>query len=177
MEERIDFIQELLLQAEEADKEKAIQVDSLRADQLLGAIAVLENQMTDVNELVNKENRLLEEYRSNELARLEKKLSWLAFNLDGFMRSTGQKTFRLPHGVLKLRKGKDRVAVVAIEQFLKIGQKLGLVKKVPESVTPDLQAILHHVHTTGEVLPGIQVISGEVKFSYSTNGGSTDDAE
>jgi hypothetical protein len=64
--------------------------------------------------------------------------------------------------------------VVAMEQFLKVGQKLGLLRKVPESVTPDLQAILNHVHTTGEIPPGIQVIPADVKFTYSTNGGKDD---
>ena len=174
MEERIDFIEELILQAEQADQEKRIEMDRLRADQLLSAVAVLEGQMSDVNELVDKEIRLLEEYRSNELSRLEKKLSWFVINLDGFMRTSGEKTVRLPHGTLKLRKGKDRIAVVALEQFLNIGQKLGLLRRVPETMTPDTQAILNHVHSTGEIPPGIEVIPGEVKFSYSTNGGNHD---
>ena len=121
--------------------------------------------------------KIIEDYRSNQMARLDKKRSWIVWNLEGFMRTTGQKTIQLPHGQLKLRKGRDRVAVVAIEQFLKIGQKLGLVKKVPESVSPDLQAILNHVHSTGGIPPGIEVIPAEVKFSYSTNRGSTDDTE
>jgi hypothetical protein len=171
MEERIDFIEELLLQAEQADQERKIEMDRLRADQILAAIGTLEEGMAGVNDLCDKELKLIEEYRANEMARLDKKRAWLIFNLDGFMRSSGEKTMRLPHGLLKLRKGRDRVAVVAIEQFLKIGQKLGLVKKVPESVTPDLQGILNHVHRTGEVPPGIELIPADIRFSYSTNGG------
>jgi len=174
MESRPDFIEELLLQAEQADQEKKIEMDRLRADQILAAIGKLEEGMTEVNDLCEKEMKLIEEYRASELARLDKKRSWLVFNLDGFMRSSGEKTMRLPHGQLKLRKGRDRIAVVAIEQFLKIGQKLGLVKKVPESVTPDLQAILNHIRSTGDIPTGIEVIPAEVKFSYSTNGGIHD---
>ena len=174
-ERRIDFIEELLIQAELADQEKRLSVDRLRADQLLSAVAVLESHMSDVNELVDKEIRLLEEYRSNELSRLERKRSWLVFNLDGFMRSTGEKTIRLPHGILKLRKGKDRIAVVAMEKFLAIGKKLGLLRSVPESFSPDIQAILTRIKTTGEIPEGIEFIPGEPKFSYNTNGGN--DAE
>ena len=35
---------------------------------------------------------LLEEYRSKELSRVDKKLSWLTFQLEQFMRSTSEKT-------------------------------------------------------------------------------------
>jgi hypothetical protein len=175
MEQKIDFIEELLLEAEHADQEKKIEMDRLRADQILAAIAKLEEGMAEVNVLCDSELKLIEEYRASEINRLDKKRSWLLFNLDGFMRTTGEKTLRLPHGTLKLRKGRDRVAVVAMEQFLKIGQKLGLVRKIPESVAPDLQAILNHVRTTGEVPPGIEVIPAEVKFSYSTTKGQDDE--
>ena len=173
--DRPDFIEELLLQAEQADQEKKISMDRLRADQLLAAVAVLEGQMSDVNELVDKEIKLLEDYRSTELSRLERKRSWLIFNLDGFMRSTGEKTIRLPHGILKLRKSKDRIAVVAMDKFLAIGKKLGLLRTVPESVSPDIQAILSRIKTTGEIPEGIEFIPGEPKFTYNTNGGN--DAE
>jgi len=174
-EPRLDFIEELLLQAEQADAEKQIEMDRLRADQILGAVAKLEEEMFDVNELCEKEIKLIEEYRTKEIARLDKKRSWLVWNLEGFMRSSGEKTLNLPHGRLKLRKGRDRVAIIAMEQFLKIGQKLGLVRKIPESVAPDLQAILNHVRTTGEVPPGIEVIPADVKFTYSTTKGQDDE--
>ena len=41
MTERIDFIAELLRESELADKESKIDMDRLRADQLLAAVAVL----------------------------------------------------------------------------------------------------------------------------------------
>jgi hypothetical protein len=110
------ILAELLAESEDADQQKRIEMDQLRADQLLTAVAILEDQMVDVNDLVNKEIRLLEDYRSSELSRLDKRRSWLLFNLEAFARSTGEKTVRLPHGVLKLRKQEDRVAVVARER-------------------------------------------------------------
>jgi len=177
MEERIDFIEELLLQAEQADQEKKIEMDRLRADQILAAISKLEEGMAEVTDLCEKELKLIEEYRANELARLDKKRSWLVFNLDGFMRSTGEKTLRLPHGSLKLRKGRDKVAVVALDEFLKIGPRLKLVRSVPEQVMPDIQAIVNHIKTTGEIPSGVQFIPADVRFSYTTNGGVADDTE
>ena len=64
MEERIDFIEELLLQAEQADQERKIEMDRLRADQILAAIGTLEEGMAGVNDLCDKELKLIEEYRT-----------------------------------------------------------------------------------------------------------------
>ena len=177
VEQRLDFIEELLLLSEQADQEKKIEMDRLRADQILAAIGTLEEGMEEVNGLCDKELKLIEEYRKNEVARLDKKRSWLVFNLEGFMRSTGEKTVRLPHGSMKLRKGRDKVAVVALDEFLKVGSKLKLVRSVPEQVTPDIQAIVNHIKTTGEIPEGIQFIPAEVRFSYNTLNGGADDSE
>ncbi len=175
MEERIDFIEDLLREAETAEAERRLEMDRLRADQLLTAIAVLEQQMSEANELVDREIKLLEDYRSNELARLDKKLSWLVFNLEGFMRSTDQKTIRLPHGVLKLRKGRDRAVVVALEEFLEVGEHLGLVRTVPQQQTPDIPAILNRIKTTGEIPPGVEYLAADTRFSYTTRSEGDDD--
>ena len=59
MTERIDFIEELLRESEIADQQTRIEMDRLRADQILAAVAVLEEQMANVNDLVDKEARLL----------------------------------------------------------------------------------------------------------------------
>lgn len=175
---KVDFIEELLAETEAADKKRAIELDRLSADQILAAIAKLEEGMAEINDLCDKELKLVEEYRSNELARLDKKRSWLEFNLDGFMRSTGEKTLRLPHGVLKLRKGRDRAVVVVLEQFLKVGPKMGLVRTVPEELAPDLQAIVNHIKTTGEIPAGVEYIAADTKFSYTTlSKGETDERE
>jgi hypothetical protein len=171
---KLDFIEELLAESDAKQEQHAVEMNKLMADRMLAAVSILEGQMEEVNDLVEKEIKLLEEYRSNELSRLDKKRSWLVFNLEAYARNSGEKTVRLPHGTLKLRRGRDKAVVVALNEFLKIGQKLGLLRKVPESVTPDLQAILNHVHSTGEIPAGIQVIPADVKFTYSTNGGKDD---
>lgn len=177
METRIDFIAEMLKEAEARDEERRVEMDRIKADTMLCAIAVLEAQMNQVQELCDRELKLIEEYRARELARLDKKRSWLAFNLEGFTRSSGEKTVRLPHGTLKLRKGRDRVAVVAMEKFLEVGRRLGLIRKIPESEAPDVQAILRRIQTTGEIPDGVEYIPAETRFSYTINGGSNEPEE
>ena len=172
------FIEELLLAAEQKETTERIELDKLRADQILTAIGLLENEMTEVNELVEKEIALLEEYRSEELSRVDKKLSWLTFQLEQFMRSSSEKTIRLPHGVLKLRKGRHRIVIADMDKFLERAGRRGLLKEVPESFVPDMQAISDYHKKTGGALPdGCQLIPGETKFSYTTIDGENDGTE
>jgi hypothetical protein len=48
-------------------------------------------------------------------------------NREGFTRSTGERTVRLPHGALKLRLGRDKIEIVDIERFL--SQEEAMAKK------------------------------------------------
>ncbi len=164
-----DFVEQILKEAENRREKEQIEVNQVKADQMLAAVGVLEGKMNEVIELVNAEVALLEQYRTNELARLEKKLSWLVFNLDGYMRATGEKTVRLPHGVMKLRKGRDRIVIESMEEFLRHPANHQLLKKIPESFQPDTSAIWEYYKRTHGALPtGCQLIPAESKFSYST---------
>jgi hypothetical protein len=175
-ETMMTFIDEILAEAEIAEADRRLELNKLRADQLLMAVSTLDTEMADANKLADDEIQLIESYRSKELARLDKKRSWLLWNLEQFMRSTSEKTIRLPHGTLKIRKGRDRVAIVAMDKFLSVANKLGLLKTVPEAYNPDNSAILDYVKKTGEIPAGVEYIPAGSKFSYITNG-ETDDTD
>ena len=171
----MDFIAEILQEAEVRNEERKLELDRLRADATLAAIKIVERQMGDVKELCDQESKLIEEYRSRELERLDKKRIWLVFNLEGWARSTGEKTIRLIHGLCKIRKGRDKVVVVASDKFMKVGPGLNLVRFVPEQMVPDLRAIAEYVHRTGEIPPGIEFVEAKTNFSYIINGGPDGD--
>ena len=173
----MNFLDELLLEAETAEEKQRIELDRLRADQLLSAIAVLEAQINDANKLVDDEIKLVEEYRTMELARLNKKISWLAWNEEQFIRSTGEKTIRLPHGMIKLRMSRERVEISDLQRFLNVKSNQRFLKIIPESYQPELQAVHSHIKATGELPVGVNLIPGEVKFSYSTNKRSHDNGK
>jgi hypothetical protein len=168
MADRFDFIEQMLQESEERQAQERVEMDRLRADTMLKAVAVLDGQMAEVNALCDKEMARIEDYRVAELSRLEKKRSWLTFNLDAYIRAKGEKTLRLPNGVVKLRKGRDRITVVAMDDFLKVAGKLGLLKTIPESYQPDNQKMLEYLKRTGAVPDGCEFIPAETKFSYST---------
>ncbi len=169
------FLDELLAEVEEREREERLEMDRLMADKLLAAISVIEQKAEEVNKLADDETKIIEEYRAKELERLEKKRLWLSFNLENFMRGTGEKTLRLPHGILKLRNSRERVTVVDMSNFLEVAGELGLLRKIPESYAPDLTALLEYVKRTGSLPQGVEMIPSEAKFSYATAKGGTDD--
>jgi len=162
----MNFIEELLQEAEIRDKEYKEEMDKLKADQMLAVIEKLDEQMKDVIGLAEEEIKLIEEYRKDELDKLEKKRSWLCRQLEQYIRSTGEKTITLPHGQIKLRQSRQKVQVIDMDLFLKVGGRLNLLRRIPESIEPDLQAIHQHIKQTGEIPNGVDVIPGETKFSY-----------
>jgi len=78
------FMEDLLAEVEEKQLQRKIELDRLKADQLLIAVAKLESQMEDANKLADDEIALIEQYRRSEIERLEKKRLWL-----------GEKTLRV----------------------------------------------------------------------------------
>jgi hypothetical protein len=164
-----DFIEELLKEAELREANERVEMDRLRADSMLKAAGVLDSQMADVNSLCDAEIARVEAFRQAELTRLGKKRSWLTFNLNAYIRASGEKTIRLPNGTLKIRKGRDRIAIVSMDAFLKVAGKLGLLKTVPESFVPDNAKIQDYHKRIGSVPDGCELIPAETKFSFTTS--------
>jgi hypothetical protein len=162
------FIDDILKEAEEADDQRRVELDKLRADRFLMAIRVLEDGIEEVDTVCDAEMKLIEEYRKSESLRLGKKARWLAWNLEQYMRGTEQKTTNLPHGVLKLRKGRDKIEVSDLEQFLKSPENQQFLRTVPESFQPDLAEIHTYIKGTGHIPDGVNLVPAEVKFSYLT---------
>jgi len=175
------FIDELLAEAEIADAKKLVEVNKLRADQLLMALSVLEDKASEINTLVNSEVALFEDFRTAEISKLDKKMSWLAFQLEGYMKSTGEKTLALPHGELKMRKGRDKIEVTDMQKFLPVAQAKGLLRAIPESYEPDMRTLLEYAKYSGVTPPGCSLIPASTKFTYKTkgvsNGSSSDKHE
>jgi hypothetical protein len=175
------FMDELLAEVEQKEHQVKIELDRLKADQLLMAVAKLESQMEDVNSLADDEIKLIEQYRQSEIERLAKKRSWLLFNLENFWRQqseqTGEKTLRLPHGSLALRKGRDKIEIDNLAIFMKVAPRNGWLRTTPEKHEPDLQAIAAHIKATGEIPIGTKLIPGGISFSYSITKGNGNGTE
>ena len=164
------FLDEILEKEDLERADRKLEVDRLTADALLGNLAKIEAQMSAVCDLVASEARLLEDYRKTELERLEKKRSWIVWNLSTWMNTQGEKTVRLIRGVLKLRLGRDKIEITDQAAFQKVGEKLGLLR-ITTKTEPDLNAIRAYLKTH-DSLPGITIQPAETKFSYSLTKGN-----
>src|SRR3990172_6129061 len=141
----VQWLDEMLADIESQETQRKLEFDKLKADQALAAVGKIESDMAAVNTLADDEIKLIEHYRKTELERLEKKRAWLILNLEGFIRKhneeTGDKSLRLPHGNIGLRKQKDRYEISDPNVFAKVADRLGLWRLKPEQREPDLQAV------------------------------------
>ena len=168
------WLQELLDQEDIREEKQKLEMSKIMADRALAAISVIEGKINEVNEIAEKEISLIQQWNLSEASKLQKKIDWLVWNLENYMKGTGEKTISLPHGQIKYRMGRDKVEVVDMQKFLPIAQRLGLLRHIAEKFEPDLIAIANHVKlNNGKPPAGVALTPASPKFSYKTKG--TDD--
>ncbi len=173
-----DWLEELLDAEIDKEKDRLIEMSKIKADQALAAIAVIESRINEVNEIAEKEINLIQQWNMAEVGKLQKKIDWLVFNLENYMKTTGEKTITLPHGKISFRMGRDKVEVIDLQKFLPIGQRLGLVRVTPAKTEPDLLAIAAYVKLNrGKPPLGVMLTPAQAKFSYKTKGVNDDHSE
>ena len=169
MSKEPEWLTELLELAAQKEERARIEMSKVRADQALAVIASIEEKASEIEQIAEEEIKLITNWKESELVKLRKKESWLSFQLEQFLYTTGESTLNLAHGVIKVRKSRDKVTVVDEEKFLPVGQKLGLVRRIDAKDEPDLNAIRAYLKLHGNRPPsGVIVTPGQPTFSYST---------
>ena len=163
-----EWLQELLDAQEAVNEKRRLEMNKVMADRALAAIKVLEEQADEATAVAEEEFSLIDQWRQSELMKIQKKISWLSWNLENFVKATSIKTLNLVHGTIKIRMGKNRIEVVDLEKFLPVGQRLGLVRRIEEHFEPDLVKIHEYVKTKA-IPPGVLLTPAQSKFSYKTN--------
>lgn len=135
--------------------------------------AKIADEITQVRELVAREIAVLQDFEEAELARLLPQVE----NFDGLLAEWHRKvlsddaeakTLHYPHGTLKARKAPDGVEiadeVALLDWALEHDQRFVRVK---ESL--DKQALKDAVLKSGEVIPGVAPVTGEIRYSVAPN--------
>jgi len=92
--------------------------------------------------------------------------------LNQFILEQGQKTIDLANGVLRLRKGREKLEVFDMEKFLSNKYSPELIR-IKEDIKPDMQKINDFINRSGKVPSGVKIIPGnENEFSYKIKGDS-----
>jgi phage host-nuclease inhibitor protein Gam len=163
------WLQELLDNSEAADDKRLLEMNKVKADQALAAIAVIEDKIAEIDQIAQQEIDLVTGWKNSEEAKLQNKISWLCFNLERFLRSTGEITINLSKGAIKFRKSRDKIDILDEQKFLPIAKRLGLIRHIEAKDEPDLNAIRAYLKTNGNrPLPGLVLTIGTPTFSYTT---------
>lgn len=117
------WLQELLDETEERDQHNLLEMNKLRADQALAAIAVIEEKLAETEQLAQQEIDLITNWKESETSKLQKKVNWICFSLEKYIRGTGDSTINLAHGVIKMRKSRDKLEIIDLQKFIPIGQR------------------------------------------------------
>ncbi|MBN1396841.1 MAG: host-nuclease inhibitor Gam family protein [Bacteroidetes bacterium] len=169
MSKEPEWLTELLEQADQREEKHRIEMSKIRADQALAVIASFEEKASEIEQIAQQEIDLITSWKEFELSKLQRKISWLSFQIEQYMRTTGESTLNLAHGTIKIRKSRDKVDVIDPQKFLPIGKKLGLVRHIDAQDEPDLNAIRAYLKTHGNRPPiGVTVTPGQPTFSYKT---------
>ncbi len=163
------WLQELLDDTAEADEKHLLEMNKIRADQALAAIGLIEEKIAEVEHLAQQEIDLFNAWRESETKKLQNKINWLSFNLEKFIRSTGESTINLAHGAIKIRKSRDKIEIVDPKKFNEIGQRHGLLRHIDAKDEPDMIAIRAFIKVNGgKPCAGVSLTPGQPTFSYST---------
>ena len=69
--EKMNFLDELLKEAEKADEKKRIQMSKVRCDQVLQSIAMLETKIDEVNGIAEHEQKIIAEWQQSQNGKLQ----------------------------------------------------------------------------------------------------------
>lgn len=91
-------------------------------------------------------------------------IEFLSSRMEGYLRQQDKKSMPLPSGTIGLRKQPPKIEVVDAEQFFDNADD-SLIRKIPESVAPDMRAIKERLKSEDKI-PGVEVTDQDSKFYY-----------
>ena len=172
------WLQELLDDSEATDNKRLLEMNKLRADEALAAIRLIEDKIAEVEQIAEQEIVLISKWKESESIKLQNKINWLSFNLEKFIRSTGESTINLAHGAIKIRKSRDKIEIVDLQKFTTMGQRHGLLRHIDAKDEPDMNAIRAFIKINGgKPCAGVSLTPGQPSFSYSTTRKGEQDVE
>lgn len=101
-----------------ADTETPDVPNSDLANLMLRRLRRLEQKKDEITALAAAEATRIESWRLDRLAKIGREQDWHKAGLERFMRSTGEKTLKLPEGELRLRPSAERIDVTDEKAFL-----------------------------------------------------------
>lgn len=161
-----NFIDELLREAEEREEKLSFEY----ADLLLLELKKLLSEISQNFETAEKEVEIIKEWAIKKNSKLQDRIDFLEKRLYKFILEQDKKTIDLANGVLRLRKGREKIVVEDPVKLLSLPYSEELVSHKEETI-PNLTKIKEFINRSGKVPEGVRIIPGnEQEFSYKLKG-------
>lgn len=160
MKDGSDFIDELLIEAEEKETELTL----AHYDLIIMEIIELQSRIEKTFKETEREIEIINDWALTRNSKSQDKIEFLNKKLEAFIRNGNEKTIELCHGTLKIRKKPDKVEIKDLELFLqKANQQMLTV--VPETVKPSITGIKAFMKMSSLPPEGVEVIVGKDEFT------------
>ncbi len=133
---------------------------------ILIEIRSLEENIEKNFDTAAQEREIIKNWALERNSMLQSRIDWLSKKLEGYLKEEEIKTLDLANGVIRLRKQTDTVSIIDSEQFMKHATK-DMLNVIPETVRPDMLRLRAWIRNSGRVPPGVELIPGGLKFSYT----------
>ena len=132
------------------------------ADYLLGKVADLDQQISDINGSAQKQLERIGLWQESSTVSIEKQKDYYLPFLKAYMERLGKKTEKLVNGTLSLRKQQPLIEIIDEQLLLNSGEFV----RTKTTTSIDKAGIRSHIKSTGEVPSGIDFQEQPDKFSY-----------
>lgn len=160
------FIDELIREAEEKEEQLSYEY----ADLLLLEIKNLQSEIDKNFDTAEKESEIIKDWAIKKNSKLQDRVEFLEKRLNKFILEQEKKTIDLANGVIRLRKGREKLVIEDADKLLSLPYSSELITHKEEDV-PNLTKIKAFINRSGKVPDGVRVIPGnEQEFSYKLKG-------
>ncbi len=158
-----NFIDELLAEVEE----KELQLETQHIDLILIRIRELQEQIASNLQNSEQEIKIINDFYLSKSSKLQDRIEFLEHRLETFILEQDKKTIDLPNGTLRLRKGREKVVVENLSEFLQ-NQYAHELTNINQDIKPDIKKIRDFITRSGGTIPnGVKVIPAiENVFNY-----------
>ena len=132
------------------------------ADYLLGKVADLDQQISDINGSAQKQLERIGLWQESRTASIKKQKDYYLPFLKAYMERLGKKTEKLVNGTLSLRKQQPLIEIIDEQLLLNSGEFVRI--KTTSSI--DKAGIRTYIKETGDVPSGVDFKEQPDKFSY-----------
>ena len=132
------------------------------ADYLLGKVADLDQQISDINGSAQTQLERIGLWQESRTASIKKQKDYYLPFLKAYMERLGKKTEKLVNGTLSLRKQQPLIEIIDEQLLLNSGEFVRI--KTTSSI--DKAGIRTYIKETGEIPEGVDYLELEDKFGY-----------